>query len=781
MNDGQIITFYSYKGGTGRSMALANAGFLLAGQLPPGSRGVLMIDWDLEAPGLHRYFTDGVQKAFPRPKDRTEPDGAFALHSGLIDFFLTVTEGSQKDPFADFERFVIPTDTERLSILKAGRFDAGYAERIQRFDWEAFHRRDPHFFRAFRQFLMRRYDYALIDSRTGLTDTSGICVQQMPEKLVLVFAPNHQNLDGVLDVARRVRRFRIGSSDLRPLMSFPLASRIDGQNERLREIWRHGGRTRGGEERLEGYQSRFETLFTELYDLEGCDLQDYFDATQIKHDADYAYGERIAAQRGTTDRLSLGYAFAQFTRRLTQLSAPWETLPDESELAEARQRERVATQQQEQVQSKVRVLTWVSITTVLIAAIVFGYNVVLSRRAEEARNQAVLTAARAATDPLEQALLLGELRADTPPEGGLELAQEVAGKPIPFALLRGPSRPVLAVAFSPDGKRLAGVSGDGTTRIWKADGTGSGSRIFEQGANSPPVSLSWREDGEAILVAWKNGELEIRHSRTGLMEGARPELKDQDLLAVTFNAQGQLLIATSQALEVWDLNQRGHNSRYEFFSSRLGRGAPQVARFASLGSRVALTIPGGVQILETRGIKPVASLRIGLPLFAMAFSAKGDRLVTSTAAGVSVWNLESPGEPEVTLDQGSDFLALDPKGRYVALAPSSDGTTSVYSIGAGLARNLPRFELRGPEGPVRALAFSPDGGKLATGSADGTIRIWDLNRAAPVPSLGWPGLLEFIRNQTTACLTVEQRQRLLSEPEKEARDRYQACEKSHGR
>src|SRR5262245_48747170 len=50
--EGRVLTFYSYKGGTGRSMAMANIAWILACQ---GKR-VLMIDWDLEAPGLHRYF-----------------------------------------------------------------------------------------------------------------------------------------------------------------------------------------------------------------------------------------------------------------------------------------------------------------------------------------------------------------------------------------------------------------------------------------------------------------------------------------------------------------------------------------------------------------------------------------------------------------------------------------------------------------------------------------------------------------------------------------------------
>src|SRR5688572_26543290 len=49
---GRIITFYSYKGGTGRTMALANVAWILASN---GHR-VLVIDWDLESPGLHKYL-----------------------------------------------------------------------------------------------------------------------------------------------------------------------------------------------------------------------------------------------------------------------------------------------------------------------------------------------------------------------------------------------------------------------------------------------------------------------------------------------------------------------------------------------------------------------------------------------------------------------------------------------------------------------------------------------------------------------------------------------------
>src|SRR5947208_1944895 len=57
----RIVTFYSYKGGVGRTLALANIGVLLAKR---GKR-VLLMDWDLEAPGLDRYFGSYLPQGFP--------------------------------------------------------------------------------------------------------------------------------------------------------------------------------------------------------------------------------------------------------------------------------------------------------------------------------------------------------------------------------------------------------------------------------------------------------------------------------------------------------------------------------------------------------------------------------------------------------------------------------------------------------------------------------------------------------------------------------------------
>src|SRR5215475_1516326 len=60
--NGQVVTFYSYKGGTGRTMALANVAWILAAN----GKKVLVVDWDLEAPGLDRF----LQPFLPSPSAR---------------------------------------------------------------------------------------------------------------------------------------------------------------------------------------------------------------------------------------------------------------------------------------------------------------------------------------------------------------------------------------------------------------------------------------------------------------------------------------------------------------------------------------------------------------------------------------------------------------------------------------------------------------------------------------------------------------------------------------
>jgi len=321
---GQVITFYSYKGGTGRSMALANTACLLARSLSSGE-AVLAIDWDLEAPGLHRFFVRGEGDS---PQAAGEQPGVIDLVlelQGLIEAKESLREDSDAvaDLVAsvDFDRFITPTQVPNVRLMAAGAFDDEYENRVVAFNWPAFYEKAPAALPALVDFLSTRYAYVLIDSRTGLSDLTGVCTMMLPEKLVTVFTPSRQSLDGLVGVVRRALTYRRQAPDLRPLAVFPLPSRIELAEPDLRESWRLGG-----SEGLIGYQALFESLFRELYELPECSLQNYFDDVQIQHVPRYAYGEQIAVLiEKEADRLSLTRSYQAFVSRLENLTVPWDT------------------------------------------------------------------------------------------------------------------------------------------------------------------------------------------------------------------------------------------------------------------------------------------------------------------------------------------------------------------------------------------------------------------------------------------------------------------------
>ncbi|PSB29474.1 toll-Interleukin receptor [Stenomitos frigidus ULC18] len=148
----------------------------------------------------------------------------------------------------------------------------------------------------------------------------------MPQKLVVVFTPNRQSLTGVLELAQRATKYRKQSDDLRPLVVFPLPSRIEAAEPTLREHWRFGN----SEQHISGYQLQFEDLFKEVYALTECNLTAYFDEIQVQHVSRYAYGEEVAALiERSSDRLSLTRSYKSFTERLVNLADPWDQgLPD---------------------------------------------------------------------------------------------------------------------------------------------------------------------------------------------------------------------------------------------------------------------------------------------------------------------------------------------------------------------------------------------------------------------------------------------------------------------
>jgi tetratricopeptide (TPR) repeat protein len=309
-------------------MALANVAAILAQR---GKR-VLALDFDFEAPGLHRYFlTKGSPTRYVPHRSQL----------GVINFFSTLQERLQK-VWPDGEGFQEAESQSRLSALfaetfipesyvyqiqvqnpntkgaslgvvdfvPAARFDQTYAHLVREFDWQDFYDSYAEVFPAFAAWLGQRYDYVLIDSRTGVTDIGSICTMMMPDKLVLAFTPNEQSLRGAIDAGWQAVQGRKESPAARQLPIFPLISRVDEGEEEQKRDW------------MTRVRESFEELFREIYGLESCDLEAYFNAIRIPHRSFYAYGERIAVEeQQEIETGSLAQAFSQLADGLACMNA----------------------------------------------------------------------------------------------------------------------------------------------------------------------------------------------------------------------------------------------------------------------------------------------------------------------------------------------------------------------------------------------------------------------------------------------------------------------------
>ena len=282
----RIITFYSYKGGTGRSMALANIAWILASN---GLR-VLAIDWDLEGPGLHRYF-----HPFLRDKELTNCEG---LIDFVVDFATAAIAPSKTKteekadadwflPHANLLRYAVSLDSDvfptpgTLDFVPSGRQDAGYPVRVNSFNWRDFYEKlgGGVFLEAVKRRLRQEYDYIVIDSRTGVSDTAGICTVQMPDDLVVCFTLNTQSIEGASAAAASALAQRRKDDGQPALRVWPVPTRVElGEKEKL-EFARNSAR-----EHFDRFLER----------MSPAERDQYWGTIEVLYQPFYAYEEVLA-------------------------------------------------------------------------------------------------------------------------------------------------------------------------------------------------------------------------------------------------------------------------------------------------------------------------------------------------------------------------------------------------------------------------------------------------------------------------------------------------------
>jgi cellulose biosynthesis protein BcsQ len=186
-----VVTFYSFKGGVGRTMALVN----VAAELAKQGRKVLMVDFDLEAPGLSDFELI--------PKEGKKP--------GLVEFIATYTATNE---VPDVKHYLYCSNKfqeteDRLWVMPAGCHNGDYQSLFSSINWTDLYEKKNGYLlmedlRAQWQSALEP-DYVFIDSRTGYTDIAGICTRQLPDAVCMLFTPNKQNLTGLTRITSEIK------------------------------------------------------------------------------------------------------------------------------------------------------------------------------------------------------------------------------------------------------------------------------------------------------------------------------------------------------------------------------------------------------------------------------------------------------------------------------------------------------------------------------------------------------------------------------------------------
>lgn len=218
----RTITFYSYKGGVGRTLTLAN----IAAYLSRFGLKVCIIDFDLEAPGVHYKF----------------PEITYNIKNGLVDYIHDfVNNSTVPESLQGYSLQTKPTASIShcvpITLIPAGNvFSSEYWVKLSTINWNSLlygnNGEGILFFLELKERIAREFkpDFLLIDSRTGVTEMSSLCTSILADQVVMLLANNRENIEGARQILRAIQNVELYMEKKAPAITVAL-TRYPIQND----------------------------------------------------------------------------------------------------------------------------------------------------------------------------------------------------------------------------------------------------------------------------------------------------------------------------------------------------------------------------------------------------------------------------------------------------------------------------------------------------------------------------------------------------------------------
>jgi WD40 repeat protein len=265
--------------------------------------------------------------------------------------------------------------------------------------------------------------------------------------------------------------------------------------------------------------------------------------------------------------------------------------------------------------------------------------------------------------------------------------------------LHGHRAAVYAIAFRPDGERMATASFDHTIKIWNVE-SGHVVRTFT-GHQDKVLALAYSADGRRLASAGLDGMVRLWDTMSGqpiecLTSGNRC------VQGIAFTPDGRRLIACGES------------------------GLAEVWRSGSVSSRVESVLERTITLSPER-----------MPLYAAVVSPDGRTLALAGLDGRIHLRDVDTGKPLRILEGHADAvysLAFSPDGSSLA-SGSVDQTVRCWQVATG----QPCACLDGHHGAVYQVGFSTDGRRLVSAGTDGEVIVWDAGNGSAMHRHRFPG------------------------------------------